>query len=153
MSRRLQACPEHGRRLEAAAQERERIEVDYRSRLEDARKQPFVVLNPLAVALKPPSRHRGKPTRFRPGPHTHHVFLFVRLPDPKPEPGAYRAELVDDARQELWANDELHEELGELRIGLPTSLLRPGEYLLRVLEPGDDGPELVAEYPFVIDAK
>lgn len=116
--------------------------------LEEMRQRSFVV-NPAVVSLMQDERSvLQEPTDVRLPAGASHVVFFVSVPRSDPEAG-YRAEVLDpDAGELLWTSDELREDYRELRIGLPTVLLSPGEYRLRLFKLRDGEPEPMAEYPF-----
>ncbi|MCP4654812.1 MAG: hypothetical protein GY856_05265 [bacterium] len=120
----------------------------HQQELEEMRRRSFVV-NPAVVTLLQDQRSvLQEPMDVRlPTGASHVVFFFLpSISDPE---AGYRAELLDpDTDELLWASDELREVRRELRIGLPTGLLSPGEYRLRIFKLGDGEP--MAEYPLHI---
>ena len=100
-------------------------------RLREVQRAAFVV-NPVLAYLDPPrTTSRGR-VQLVVGPGASHL-VFV-LPLLRQVPALrYRLEVRSAARDEIvWVNDQLTaEEPGELRVGLPAALLRPGVYMLR----------------------
>ena len=124
-----------------------RQHLQHQRELEEMRRRSFVV-NPAVVTLLQDQRVLQEPMDVRlPTGASHVVFFFSPLrSDPEAE---YRAVLLDPTSGErLWASDKIREVVGELRIGLPTVLLSPGEYRLRIFKLPEGEP--MAEFPLHI---
>lgn len=144
--------------LEAVGRERARVEEELRGRLaavdqELARlRQATEVKNPIFAALDAGSAQRGSTERRRVGKGVTH--LVVMLPVGAPAGTRFRIEVYErpSGRSVLVMDDLATDELGEVRAGLPMSLLPPGRYRLRLLRLDGRAAHLEREHGIEIQA-
>jgi len=77
-------------------------------------------------------------------------WIVLSLELDRPEYERYRVTLLSKGREEIWRSGGLEpNELDSLAVSLPTTLLKPGDYLLRVEGTPDGGrPAAVAQFAF-----
>jgi hypothetical protein len=77
-------------------------------------------------------------------------WIVLSLELDRPEYERYRVTLLSKGREEIWRSGGLEpNELDSLAVSLPTTLLKPGDYLLRVEGTPDGGkPSPVAQFAF-----
>ncbi len=118
-----------------------------RERLEQARKES-VIANPELAILSRPGSTRGE-VKVELERGASHLLVLIPLDD-LPRTQKYRLELIGG--KEPWTSPELEVlSPGELRVGIPASLLPEGDVILR-LRASKDGKKL-ADYELVIDRK
>ncbi len=118
-----------------------------------ARRQA-VAVNLAIAALEPSGGLRGEVETIRLPAAAGRVILLLVLDDSSPLP-KYRVELARQGTGEsLWHNDEVLpvRDPAEIRLDLPSSLLAPGDYQLRLLGWEDGRFRPAGEYLFRIEA-
>ncbi len=115
----------------AERQLRERID-ELDRRLEEALRQGAVV-NPVIAALDLSGVVRGEVETLKLPPDASHAVLLLPLGDSPPAP-EYRVELLEEGSGErIWQTRGLRAQSpAEVRVGLPVSMLAPGEYRVRL---------------------
>ena len=128
---------------------RERV-ADLDRRLVEAERVPAVVNPVLAFFSQPEEARRGK-VEVTLRPEQSYVIVLLELREPSPAP-RYRLEVrVKGADAVIWTTDRLVvQKPGEIRVGLPVRVLKPGEYELEVLAPEGDTWRRVGEYELVV---
>lgn len=109
------------------------------------------VVNPELVVFSPPEEtQRGKKeVTLHPGQS--YVVVFIPVQGPSPAPRYQLKVKVKGSGVVIWANDRLvTQKPGEVRAGLPTKILRQGEYEFELLALDDGAFHRVAEYELVV---
>lgn len=128
---------------------RERV-ADLDRRLAAAERASEVVNPAIAIFSAPEEVQRGK-EEVAIGPEQSSVLFFLPLREPSPAP-RYRLEVrVRGTGEPVWSNDRLVvQETGEIRVGLPARLLKPGEYELELWALEGEEVRRVAGYDLIV---
>ena len=125
---------------EKAGETSARAEGELRQRISELERRLFelrrkaTVVNPVIALLEAPGDLRGEAESLRLPPQASHAILLLPLGE-SPSASDYRIELTEmGSGKQVWSVDGLRpEEPGEIRVGLPASLLAPGDYRLRLI--------------------
>lgn len=129
--------------LQKAGQDRTRIESEHRARLHELEtqieklRQATEIRNPVLAILDSPGTQRGS-TRVKVGPEASHVVLLIPVGDPAE--AELEIEILEQSSgKRIWLQKGLRPDVvGEVRPGIPTALLPPGDYRL-ILSRRDNG--------------
>lgn len=150
-ARRTDLEAQYQARLRKAGEDRARLELEYRAQLQELEaklaklRQATDVKNPMFAALGPATAQRG-PTRIQIGPEVSHLILLLPVDDP---PGTKFQVEVSERRsgKQVFLQKELQsDDLGEVRLGLPTALVPPGDYRVRLFRKDGAKLRLVREH-------
>ncbi|HEX6899897.1 MAG TPA: hypothetical protein VF789_09290 [Thermoanaerobaculia bacterium] len=129
--------------IQKAGQDRARLESEHQARLRDLEtrieklRQATEIRNPVLASFDLPGTLRGS-IRVTVGPEASHVVLLIPVNDPA---GAeLEIEILEQSSgQRIWLQKGLRPYIvGEVRLGIPTALLPPGDYRL-ILSRRDNG--------------
>jgi hypothetical protein len=146
---------EFQKQLRAAGENRARLESEHRVRLREIEaklerlRQSTEIKNPMIItSLENAAALRG-PTRIEIGPEVSHLVLLLSVDDPAGTEFQIEVSELRSGQRILVQKGIRADVLGEVHLGLPTALLPPGDYRLRLFRQEGGRLRLVREH--VID--
>jgi len=138
-------------RLQTAGEDRARLEAEYRAQLQEVEaelaklRRTTDVKNPLLAALEIGDVRRG-PKRLTVGPEVSHLLLLLPVDDPAGTEFEIEVTERPSGKQVFIQKGLRADILGEVRLGLPTVLVPPGDYRLRLFRKERAKLHLVREH-------
>jgi hypothetical protein len=142
-ARRRDLETQYREQLQKAGQDRARLEAKHQARLHELEtqieklRQATEIRNPVMAILDLPGTQRGS-TQVKVGPGASHVMLLISVSDPTET--EFEIEILEQSSgKRIWLQKGLRPYIiGEVRLGIPTALLPPGDYRL-ILSRRDNG--------------
>jgi hypothetical protein len=148
---------EFQKQLRAAGEDRARLESEHRARLRESEakleklRQSTEIKNPMIItSLETGAALRG-PTRIEIGPEVSHLVLLLSVDDPAGTEFQVEVSERSSGKRILVQQGIRADVLGEVHLGLPTALLPPGDYRLRLFRVEGGKLHRVREYVIDID--
>ncbi|HKI02500.1 MAG TPA: hypothetical protein VKK31_11000 [Thermoanaerobaculia bacterium] len=156
-SRRAGLEAQYQKQLQAAGEDRARLEAEHRERLGEIEakleklRQSTEIKNPMIItSLETAAALRG-PTRIEIGPEVSHLVLLLSVDDPAGTEFQVEVSERSSGQRILVQNGIRADVLGEVHLGLPTALLPPGDYRLCLFRVEGGKLHLVREHVVDID--
>ena len=136
-ARRADLEAQYQTRLRAAGEDRTRLESEHRAQLAELEakiaqlREASTIKNPVLAFLEPAGAERGS-TKLTVGPEASHLVLRLAVEDPAGT--EFRIEVGERlSGKQIFVQNGLRADIrGEVRLGLPTALMPPGDYRLRL---------------------
>ena len=142
-ARRTDLEAQYREQIQKAGQDRARLESEHRARLQELEtqieklRQATEIRNPVLAIFDLPGTQRGTKD-VEVGPGVSHVMLLIPVTDPAET--EFEIEILEQGSgKRIWLQKGLRPDvIGEVRLGIPTALLPPGDYRL-ILSRRDNG--------------